>query len=134
MSSLAFSKRKPAKKPRKRPTKGGGEKGLQYRCQQWLVKSGLWERLLIFHVPNERKGSIGAAVHFKRMGVLPGAPDYLAIVRNRSDAIELKEGSGEQGPDQIRFQRRWERAGHRYHVVRTLEEFQCVVNALNMFS
>lgn len=103
-------------------------------CQQWLVKSGLWDRLLIFHVANERKGSVGAAMHFKRMGVRPGVADYLAFAPGRAVAIELKDEGGEQLPDQIRFERAWLRAGNAYRVVRTLEEFQLVVGALDMFA
>lgn len=102
-------------------------------CQQWLVKSGHFRRLLIFHVPNERKGAIGAIMHFARMGVLPGVADYFVFVHGRSAAIELKDEGGEQTPDQVRFQIKWEKMGHRYHVVRTLEEFQCIIDALAMF-
>ncbi len=100
---------------------------LHMHAQQWLVKSGLWDRLLIFHVPNERKGGIGAAMHFKRMGVLPGVADYLMFTPRRAVAIELKDEAGEQRPDQIKFQRRWETAGNTYYLVRTLEEFQRIV-------
>lgn len=98
-------------------------------CQQWLEKSGIWNRLLIFHVPNERKGDIGAIMHFKRMGVRPGVADYLAFPdRHGVDtAIELKDKDGEHSKPQESFQRRWEARGKRYVVCRTLEEFQAVV-------
>jgi len=139
---LALRPRKPAKKAlatakkkRKNP-----EKGLQYRCQQWLEKSGWVHRLLIFHVANERKGGIGAILHFKRMGVLPGVGDYLAF-RHAGDqlprpaaAIELKDkDSGKQDKEQEAFQKRWEACGNRYFLVRTLEDFQNVVQAFALF-
>jgi hypothetical protein len=98
-----------------------------------LDKSGLWSRLLIFHVANERKGSIGAAMHFKRMGVRPGVADWLAFVPGRSIAIELKDDDGVQNNFQIRFQRQWEAAGNVYLIVRTLEEFQGTIQALALF-
>ena len=92
-------------------------------------------RLLIFHVPNERVGGIGAIVHFKRMGVMPGVADYLAFLRGgRAVAIELKHGNGRQSEDQGKFQRRWERCGNTYFLCRTLEEFQGVVNGLTLFA
>lgn len=116
------------KKPRKNP-----ERGLQYRCQQWLETERLTQRLLIFHVPNERMGGIGAIVHFKRMGVLPGVADYLAFVPGRAVAIELKHGDGDQHKGQETFQRRWEAAGNTYFLCRTLEEFQGVVQGIALF-
>lgn len=123
--------KKPAKKVRKTVT--NDETCLQYHCKAWLDKSGLWSRLLIFHVANERKGSIGAAMHFKRMGVRPGVADWLAFVPGRSIAIELKDDDGVQNNFQIRFQRQWEAAGNVYLIVRTLEEFQGTIQALALF-
>lgn len=78
-------------------------------------------------------GNVGAAMHFKRMGVLPGVADYLAFPSGRSAAIELKDDEGKQSIDQIKFQKRWEDAGNLYFLVRTLEEFQGVVQALVLF-
>lgn len=121
-----------AKPVRKRPEEHG-EKCLHMHCQQWLVKSGLWRRLLIFHVANERKGGIGAIMHFKRMGVRTGVADYLAFVPGRAVAIELKDEDGPQDKEQETFQRQWEAAGNLYCLVRTLEQFQNAVNALTLF-
>jgi hypothetical protein len=135
---LASSRKKPARKAAKKPAKpvrepkagkpqDFGETCLHKHCQQWLEKSGLWSRLLIFHVPNERKGGIGAILHFKRMGVRTGVADYLLFTSRRSVAIELKDANGEQRREQEIFQAQWEATGHAYHLVRTLEEFQAVV-------
>lgn len=124
----------PGKKPKKRKTITNDETCLQMHCAQWLQKSGLWDRLLIFHVANERKGGIGAIMHFKRMGVRNGVADWLAFVPGRATAIELKDDDGVQRKDQERFQRQWEAAGNTYFIARTLEEFQGIVNALAIFS
>lgn len=128
---MASSRKKPARKPRK--TVENDETCLQMHQKQWLDKTGLWSRLLIFHVANERKGSIGAAMHFKRMGVRPGVADWLVFRPGRSIAIENKDDKGKQRADQEKFQRQWEAAGNAYHVVRTLAEFQSIVNALVLF-
>lgn len=114
---------------RKKPAKAG-EKCLHMHCQSWLEKSGHWGRLLIFHVANERRGSIGTFMHFKRMGVRPGVADYLAFVPGRGVAIELKDEDGDQDANQIKFQKQWERAGNVYIVVRTLEQFQGAVQGI----
>jgi hypothetical protein len=129
---LAFSRKKPAKKAPK--TAENDETCLQYHCRQWLEKSGIWRRLLIFHVANERRGSIGTHMHFKRMGVRKGVADWLAFPTGRSVAIELKNDEGTQDEDQERFQKQWEAAGNAYFIARTLEEFQGIVNAIVLFS
>lgn len=136
MKTLASSRKKPAKAPRKaakgRPEEHG-EKCLQMHCKQWLDKSGLWSRLLIFHVANERKGSFGTHMHFKRMGVRPGVADWLAFVPGRAIAIELKDEDGDQDPEQEKFQKKWEAAGNVYILVRTLEQFQGAVQGIALF-
>jgi len=111
------------------------EKCLHYLCQQFLVESGVWNKLLIFHVPNERRGGVGTGVHFKRMGVRPGVADYLVFGDAINDvAIELKDEDGKQNEAQKEFQRQWEAAGKTYFVVRTLEEFQGTMNGLTLFA
>jgi hypothetical protein len=131
-----------AKKPRRtvakaragasKVTRKVSEREVHFHCQQWLEKSGIWGRYLIFHVPNERRGGIGAIVHFKRMGVRPGIADYLMFT-NRNAAIEIKDDKGKQRKGQEQFQRDWESLGHLYFVIRTLEEFQGIVTALTLF-
>lgn len=151
--SKVSSRKKAVKKPRKGGTKLGrkliaGAKGaikhvrktvendetcLQKHQKQWLDKTGLWSRLLIFHVANERKGGFGAQMHFKRMGVRPGVADWLVFPAGRSIAIENKDDEGTQNADQELFQKKWKAAGNLYLVVRTLDEFKSVINALVMF-
>lgn len=135
---MASSRKKPVKKakpikPKVRKTVANDETCLQMHCKQWLDKSGLWGRLLIFHVANERKGSIGAAMHFKRMGVRPGVADWLAFPPGRSVAIELKDDEGDQNAEQEIFQKKWQAAGNTYFLVRTLEEFQGVIQGISLF-
>lgn len=135
---MASKSRKTAsKKVRKSATKKRPEEVsetcLHKHCQQWLEKSGMWGRLLIFHVPNERKGGIGAIMHFKRMGVRPGVADYLLFKGSNRIAIELKDVDGPQRTDQERFQEKWEANGGIYHLVRTVEDFQNIVNLAALF-
>jgi hypothetical protein len=109
------------------------EKTLHYHCQQWLEKSGWWHKLLIFHVPNERRGDFGTMMHFKRLGVRPGVADYLVFGARQDTAIELKEGKGYQSDSQTKFQRQWEAQDKLYFVVHTLEEFQGIIIGISMF-
>lgn len=125
--------RKPAGKPEPKKPEQHSEKCLQYHCQQWLEETGIWNRLLIFHVPNERKGGIGAIMHFKKMGVLDGVADYLAFTLRRRVAAELKKEGKEARKGQEKFRKRWEAAGGEYHLFDTLESFQAFMSALDMF-
>lgn len=118
---------------RKRPEEHS-ENCLHMHCQKWLVDSGIFYQLLIFHVPNERKGGIGAIMKFKRLGVLPGVADYLVFrSADRKFALELKDEDGEQSEDQEKFQRRWEASGGQYFIVRTVEQFQGIIDAIFLF-
>lgn len=133
---MGSSRKKPVKAARKAVPKRPEEHGetcLQMHCKQWLDKSGIWERLLIFHVANERKGGFGTHMHFKRMGVRRGVADWLAFPLRRAVAIELKDDEGTQDAEQEKFQSDWEAAGNAYFIARTLEEFQGIVQALVLF-
>ncbi len=126
--------KRPAKKVRKTVT--NDETCLQMHCWQWVQKA--YPALLIFHVANERKAAVQYHIKLKRLGVLGGVADFLAFPAGGCRAaIELKDDKGGQEPEQELFQRRWEHSGGVYFLVRTLEEFQGVVNGITsamMFS
>lgn len=112
--------------------KGPSENEIHLKCWQWVRKAH--PRLLIFHVANERQASVQYHVKMKRLGVLKGVADFLTFLDDgRKIAIELKNAKGVQDTDQIKFQKRWERTGGEYYVVRTVEDFQNIVTALMLF-
>lgn len=118
-----------AKRTRKRKTVENDETCLHMHCAKWLRDTH--PTLLMFHVANEREAPVQYHVKLKRMGVLKGTPDWLAFpIDGRKFAIELKDDEGEQDIEQTKFQKRWERAGGIYHVVRTLLDFQIVVQSM----
>ncbi len=122
--------RKPAKKAPK--AKGPSENEIHVKAWAWV--RGAHPALLIFHVANERKAHIQYHVKMKRKGVLAGVADFLAFpLDGRKIAIELKDDKGAQDVEQIKFQRRWERAGGLYFLVRTVEDFQFIISMV-MFS
>lgn len=55
--------------------------------------------VVAFHVPNGGKRSIREAVAFKRMGVLAGVPDVIAVKDGRCFALELKPFSSRKPSD-----------------------------------
>lgn len=115
-----------------RKTIANDEGCLQMHSAAWLKKDH--PALLAFHVANERKAAVQYHVKLKRAGVLGGVADWLIFPDNgRKAAIELKDDKGAQEPDQIAFQKRWERSGGAYFLVRTLEDFKRIVNGLVLF-
>lgn len=118
----------PRKKSAKKAPKvrSPSENEIHMKCFQWVSKT--YPELLIFHVANERQAAVQYHVKLKRLGVLKGTPDFLALPGNgRIFAIELKDDEGVQDADQKRFQKRWEGVGGRYYLVRTVHEFKCVI-------
>ena len=124
-----MTKRRAKKAPK---TKGPSENEIHVKAWAWVQKT--YPALLIFHVANERKAHVQYHVKMKRKGVLAGVADFLAFPADgRKFAIELKDDKGVQDAEQIKFQRRWERAGGLYFLVRTVAEFQSVVDGMMIF-
>jgi hypothetical protein len=96
------------------------------KAWQWVREA--YPHLLIFHVPSGEHRNVVTAVKLKRMGVVPGVADFLMFIPFRTAiAIEMKDHGGQQSEAQKKFQKQWETCGFEYELVRTLEEFQQVV-------
>lgn len=54
--------------------------------------------------------------------LMPGSPDIYVLEDGCLTAIEAKTKTGRQSPDQLAFQRAFEKAGGRYFVVRCLDD------------
>lgn len=65
----------------------------------------------------------GAGTRFIRFGV-NGAPDIFVIKGGTIYGLEVKSKVGKQNENQVEFQRGFEEAGGKYHVVRCLEDVQ----------
>jgi hypothetical protein len=127
------TKKRVKKAPKAKKPKGPSENEIHMKCAKWVRDTH--PALLIFHVANERKASVQYHLKLKRLGVLAGVADFLAFpLDGRKFAIELKDEDGEQDVEQVKFQRRWERSGGQYLLVRSLTEFQGVVDAMELFN
>lgn len=117
------------------PGKSGSpsENEIHLKCFQWVQK--MHPALLIFHIANERKAAPQYHLKLKRLGVLKGVADFLVfpMTAGRKLAIELKDDEGVQDEDQIKFQRRWERTGGAYFLVRTVAQFQNIIDGIVLF-
>lgn len=126
-------------KPRRRCIQHEG--GLQIQCVSWFRYQYKACGKFLIHPRNEAGASASRRVAIDAAaGVVPGVPDLLLLLPARfNDAeeptlyfalgIELKFGhTNNQTPAQKEYQRLMEAAGYRYVVIRSLEEFQTVIN------
>lgn len=107
------------RKPKKHP-----ERDLQCECVYWFRKT--YKNQLIFSCPNEFARAEAAAA--RKMGMLRGVSDIIVVMPERVLFIEFKSDSGTQSLDQKRFQKKIERMGYTYAVVRTIKEFKDLIN------
>lgn len=107
------------------------EDSLQKSCVQWFSLQYREYAKLLHHSPNGGKRNAIEAAKFKAMGVRAGFPDlalYIARQGYHGLFIELKTAKGRQSDHQKYYQCVLEEQGYRYEVVRSLEEFQNLIN------
>ena len=116
------------KKRRKRKGRDGPEAREQKKFVAWARKRGLE-----LQHQNNGAGTKAARIRLHAMGCTAGAADILIFdvlpdePGVRGLALEFKSEDGEQTPDQVKWQRRIERLGWRYHVVRSKDQATEVV-------
>jgi len=82
---------------------------------------------LIFSVPNERAGGYMAMKNLLLTGLLSGVSDLVVVLHGKVIFIEVKNATGKQSSNQIKFQKQVENLGFPYYLVRTLKEFQEII-------
>lgn len=111
------------------------ESRIQQACVRWFrLQYPRLARLLIA-VPNGGGRSKVEAAIMKGEGVTAGVSDLLLLVPSGECpylCIEMKTRKGRQSPAQREWQVEVERAGGRYVLCRSLEEFMNVVNTYLM--
>jgi hypothetical protein len=60
---------------------------------------------------------------------LKGVADFIIFMPGRVLVIECKNRNGKQSPEQLGWQMMIEAVGHKYHLIRTFEEFSALINA-----
>ena len=106
------------------------EDSLQKACVAWFDHTHPELSLHLHHSPNGGFRNASEAAKFKAMGVRAGFPDLVLLMpRGKCPflAIELKYGRNVQSERQKAYQKALEAIGARYVVVRSLEEFQKVI-------
>ena len=119
------------KTKRKRKTEHT-ESDLQRQCVTWFRLQYPADALMLFAVPNGGGRSVVEASIMKGEGVTAGVADLLLLEARGGWGclcleMKTKKKGSKQRPSQKAWQTAAERAGNRYEVVRTLEEFQTIV-------
>lgn len=132
------------------------ESYIQQTCLMWLsTHHGLIKhepnRWMMFSIPNELAMGIRSALlelklpqkyvdqaialalkKARNTGFLPGVSDTIIVAPNGVTLyIEFKTKIGRQSDEQIEFERRVTMLGHKYYLVRSLVEFQSIINCHN---
>lgn len=112
------------------------ERALQITSKQWFDFS--LPNVLAFHIPNgsyfgkDRQAAIIQMALLKKMGFLPGAPDWILTWPEGKGALELKFADGRLSENQIKFKDRWIKSGGLYGVCRSMEEIEAAVKSWNL--
>lgn len=83
---------------------------------------------LIFSVPNEGKNA-REQMYKKALGMKSGVSDLIVIIPNKILFIECKDEKGKQRETQLEFENSVKKLGFKYHLVRTLAEFQSIIDS-----
>lgn len=89
------------------------------------------KRCMILSIPNGGLRDKATAITMKATGLYKGAADLLVIYRGWVGFVELKTQVGFQSPEQRQFEAHCIEAGLPYKLVRSLAEFQQLIQSLN---
>lgn len=120
------------RKAKRRKKPGHEESLLQRACVAWFRAQYAEHALMLFAVPNGGGRSRIEAGIMKAEGVTAGVSDLILLEARGGWGclcleMKTKKMGSKQRPSQKAWQEAAERAGNRYEVVRTLEEFQTIV-------
>ena len=98
------------------------EEQLQAHIFQYHWNNYPNERQRLFHVNNKARNKIEGN-QMKARGVVAGISDLVYLDENRTIYIELKIEGGTQSNEQKTFEKQCIATGHKYIIVRSLDEF-----------
>lgn len=106
------------------------ENKIQSEAFQWFNNTYCLKkhnpRCYIFSVPNEGK-SVQEQMYKKMLGMRSGVSDMIVLLPNKILFIEFKDSKGKQSENQKEFQQIVTNLGFEYHLVRSLDEFKCII-------
>lgn len=99
------------------------------KIQQEIVqffRTNYYQKGIIFSVPNERSGYAQMKV-LLNTGLLSGVSDLIVVLEGKVIFVEVKNYKGTQSAKQKKFQSNVESLGHKYYLVRTLDDFKNIL-------
>lgn len=105
------------------------ESQIQASCVLWLWNTHPKTRGMFFSVTNNSE-HVGRAMQRKAVGLVSGVSDCLFIWRGTIYCFEFKTAIGRQSPAQIEWQGKVNSQGINYYLVRSLEQFQKVMEGI----
>lgn len=115
---------------RQRPPLRHEESDLQIACVRWFRLQYPQYARLLFAVPNGGNRNLREAARMKAEGVTAGVADLILLIpRHKYGAlcIELKTTKGRQQESQKVWQEAAEKAGNKYIVCRSFEDFRLTI-------
>ncbi len=109
------------------------EDQIQSQAYQWLHNTHPQLRGLFFAVPNGSTRHILEAMKLKACGLVPGIPDCI-LMWPVATGFEFKTSIGALSPAQVKVHAAWAAVGIEVHVVRSVEQFQQIINDLVNFA
>jgi hypothetical protein len=108
-------------------------KHIESEIQALIVKYLQAQKHCFCSIPNEAagggKGAVIRMAQLKTLGLKSGAPDILVFAHGgKLIALEVKTSTGVQSPAQKHFQNEMESRGHKYYVVRSVQDVEKVLD------
>lgn len=105
------------------------EAQIQAACVTWLWNTYPQTRGLFFAVNNNSE-HVARAMNRKAVGLVAGVSDTIFLWRGVAYLIEFKTPTGKQSAKQKEWQQKAEAAGFRYCIVKSIKEFQTLMEDL----
>ena len=86
-----------------------------------LLRSSARHNIVWFHVANGEARDAITGAKLKRMGVIPGVPDFILIVDGKTYGLEIKSNKGSLSAPQKVFREAMENAGGFYRVAKSVD-------------
>lgn len=104
-----------------------GESKIQGDCYKWFHNTYPNLRGLLCYNLNNSKNKIDGNLN-KAMGLQKGRSDMVFYYHGTAYMLEFKTPYGNQSPEQLNWMEKVEREGFQYHLIRSLEQFQTIIN------
>ena len=106
------------------------ENRIQQECHIWFWNKYPEHRKLLFAVPNGGARSVQEGKLLKMTGVIAGVSDMILLVNGTAYCFELKTETGTQSKLQKDWQKRVNKQGFDYYIVRSLSEFKYYIEKI----